>query len=93
MGYARANYEDLQEQLDSLIHPGFVREVEKSCLRQFPRYLKAMRLRAERLRLDATRDQARMLTVRGYWRDYVKLRAVRRADKVLNHTAAKPQPP
>jgi ATP-dependent helicase HrpA len=77
MGYARANYEDLQEQLDSLVHPGFVREVEKSRLRQFPRYLKAMRLRAERLRQDATRDQARMLTVRGYWRDYLKLRAVR----------------
>jgi ATP-dependent helicase HrpA len=77
MGYARANYEDLQEQLDSLVHPGFVREVEKSRLRQFPRYLKAMRLRAERLRQDATRDQARMLTVRGYWRDYLKLRAAR----------------
>ncbi len=40
-------------------------------LAQFPRYLKAMRLRAERLRQDATRDQARMLTVRGYWRDYL----------------------
>jgi ATP-dependent helicase HrpA len=34
-----------------------------------------MRLRAERLRQDATRDQARMLTVRSYWRDYLKLRA------------------
>ena len=75
MGYARANYEDLHEQLDWLVHPGFVREVEKLRLRQFPRYLKAMRLRAERLRQDATRDQARMLTVRSYWRDYLKLRA------------------
>jgi ATP-dependent helicase HrpA len=77
MGYARANYEDLQEQLDALVHPGFVREVGKARLRQFPRYLKALRLRAERLRQDATRDQARMLTVRGYWRDYLKLRAAR----------------
>jgi ATP-dependent helicase HrpA len=77
MGYAKANYEDLREQLDALVHPGFVREVEKSRLQQFPRYLKAMRLRAERLRQDATRDQARMLTVRGYWRDYLKLRAAR----------------
>ena len=80
MGYARANYEDLQEQLDWLVHPGFVREVEKSRLQQFPRYLKGMRLRAERLRRDATRDQARMLTVRGYWRDYLKLRARRDND-------------
>jgi len=36
-----------------------------------------MRLRAERLRQDATRDQARMLTIRGYWGEYLKLKAQR----------------
>jgi len=36
MGYARANYDDLREQLDALVHPGFVREVEKSRLRTMP---------------------------------------------------------
>jgi ATP-dependent helicase HrpA len=77
MGYARANYDDLREQLHALVHPGFVREVERSRLSHYSRYLKAMRLRAERLRQDATRDQARMLTVRGYWRDYLKLQAER----------------
>jgi ATP-dependent helicase HrpA len=77
MGYARANYDDLREQLGELVHPGFVREVDKAHLSHYPRYLKAMRLRAERLRQDATRDQARMLTVRGYWREYLKLRAER----------------
>ncbi|HEX6834502.1 MAG TPA: ATP-dependent RNA helicase HrpA [Rudaea sp.] len=77
MGYARANYDDLREQLDHLVYPGFVREIEKTRLAHVPRYLKAMRLRAERLRQDATRDQARMLTVRGYWRDYLKLKAER----------------
>ena len=77
LGYGRANYEDLREQLEALVHPGFVREVERPRLQQFPRYLKAMRLRAERLRQDATRDQARMLTVRGYWREYLKLHAAR----------------
>jgi len=75
MGYARANYDDLREQLDALVFPGFVSKVEKSHLVHYPRYLRAMRLRAERLRQDATRDQARMLTVRSYWRDYLKLRA------------------
>jgi ATP-dependent helicase HrpA len=59
------------------VFPGFVRNVEKARLSHFPRYLKAMRLRAERLRHDPTRDQARMLTVRGYWRDYLTLRAER----------------
>ena len=77
MGYARANYDDLREQLGALVYPGFVREVDKARLSHFPRYLKAMRLRAERLRLDATRDQARMLSVRGYWREYLKLKAER----------------
>jgi hypothetical protein len=74
MGYARANYDDLREQLDALVFPGFVSKVDKSHLSHYPRYLRAMRLRAERLRQDATRDQARMLTVRSYWREYLKLR-------------------
>jgi ATP-dependent helicase HrpA len=34
-----------------------------------------MRLRAERLRVDASRDQARLLALQGYWREYLKLRA------------------
>ena len=75
MGYGRANYDDLREQLDALIHPGFVRELTRSRLGHLPRYLKAMRLRGERLRQDAARDQARMLGVQFYWREYLKLRA------------------
>ena len=77
LGYARANYEDLREQLDALIHPGFVRALDRARLAQLPRYLKAMRLRAERLRQDPARDQARMLTVQLYWREYLKLCAQR----------------
>jgi ATP-dependent helicase HrpA len=80
IGYAKANYDDLREQLAELVHPGFVQKVHKSRLQHFPRYLKAMRLRAERLRQDATRDQARMLTVRGYWREYLKRKASSDAD-------------
>jgi ATP-dependent helicase HrpA len=80
LGFARANYDDLREQLAALIYPGFVRDVAKPRLAQLARYLKAMRLRAERLRQDAARDQARMLTVRTYWRDYLQLRAERGAD-------------
>ncbi|MHB8679618.1 MAG: ATP-dependent RNA helicase HrpA [Rudaea sp.] len=83
LGYARANYDDLREQLDALVYPGFVRNVEKSRLAQFPRYLKAMRLRAERLRQDASRDQARMLTVRLYWVDYLKRTASGDANPAL----------
>ena len=83
IGYAKANYDDLREQLAALVHPGFVRAIPKPRMQHLPRYLKAMRLRAERLRQDATRDQARMLTVRGYWREYLKLDASGEADPAL----------
>jgi ATP-dependent helicase HrpA len=80
MGFARANYDDLHEQLGALVHPGFVCDVPRARLAHYPRYLKAMRLRAERLRQDPTRDQARMLTVRGYWSEYLKLKAQRNVE-------------
>jgi ATP-dependent helicase HrpA len=75
MGFARASYDDLREQLDGLLTPGFLRELPMARLAHYPRYLKAMRLRAERLRQDPSKDQQRMLQVLPYWRDYLKHRA------------------
>ncbi|MFC5743787.1 ATP-dependent RNA helicase HrpA [Dyella tabacisoli] len=75
LGFARASYDDLREQLDGLLVPGFLRELPTARLAHFPRYLKAMRLRAERLRQDPTKDQQRMLQVLPYWREYLKHRA------------------
>ena len=75
MGFARASYDDLREQLDSLLTPGFLRELPTSRLAHYPRYLKAMRLRAERLRQDPAKDQQRLLQVLPFWRDYLKHRA------------------
>ena len=63
MGFARANYDDLRAQLARLVRPGFVREVPFERLAEFPRYLRAMGLRVERLQQDPRRDQARMLAV------------------------------
>ncbi|QWT20605.1 ATP-dependent RNA helicase HrpA [Bacillus sp. NP157] len=68
MGFAKASYDDLREQLAGLMQPGFLRELPLSRLAHIPRYLKAMRLRAERLRQDPQRDQSRMLQVLPYWR-------------------------
>jgi len=68
MGFAKASYDDLREQLAALLQPGFLRELPTSRLVHLPRYLKAMRLRAERLRQDPARDQSRMLQVLPYWR-------------------------
>jgi ATP-dependent helicase HrpA len=68
MGFAKASYDDLREQLAALLQPGFLRDLPTSRLAHLPRYLKAMRLRAERLRQDPARDQSRMLQVLPYWR-------------------------
>jgi ATP-dependent helicase HrpA len=75
LGFARASYDDLLEQFDALLPPGFLRELSLPRLAHFPRYLKAMRLRAERLRQDPARDQQRMLQVMPYWRAYLQQRA------------------
>nr|WP_049621630.1 ATP-dependent RNA helicase HrpA [Frateuria defendens] len=75
MGFARASYDDLREQFDALLEPGFLRELPTARIAHVPRYLKAMRLRAERLRQDPAKDQQRMLQVLPYWREYLKHRA------------------
>ena len=80
IGFAKANYDDLREQRDELLAPGFLRTTDPAHLAHFPRYLRAMRLRAERLRHDPARDQARMLGVQRYWREFLKHRADARAD-------------
>ena len=61
IGWARANLDDLQAQLDGLVPPGFLRDVPADVLTDYPRYLKAMALRAERAQRDPVRDQQRML--------------------------------
>ncbi len=80
IGFARASYDDLREQLDALLTPGFLRELPPERLAHYPRYLKAMRLRGERLRQDPAKDQQRMLQVLPYWREHLKHRAAGDAD-------------
>jgi len=79
LGFAKASYDDMHEQLDSLLSVGFLHELSLARLAHFPRYLKAMRLRAERLQQDPTKDQQRLLQVLPYWREYLKHRTERGA--------------
>ncbi|MEX3636921.1 ATP-dependent RNA helicase HrpA [Paraburkholderia sp. BR14320] len=51
-----AAYTDLQNQLDALIGKRFVVDTPYAQLAHFPRYLKGMALRIDKLRADATRD-------------------------------------
>src|SRR5699024_6625086 len=59
--WARANLDDMQAQLAALAPPGFLREVPEALLAEYPRYLQALELRAERALRDPQRDQQRML--------------------------------
>ncbi|MEO8742253.1 MAG: ATP-dependent RNA helicase HrpA, partial [Lysobacteraceae bacterium] len=63
LGWAKGNLDDLRAQLAELLPPGFLRDTPAEALAQFPRYLKAMRMRAERAIDDPPRDQARMLEI------------------------------
>ncbi|WP_133947768.1 ATP-dependent RNA helicase HrpA [Rhodanobacter sp. TND4FH1] len=75
LGFARASYDDMREQVDALLTPGFLRDLAPSRLAHYPRYLKAIRLRGERLRQDPAKDQQRLLQVMPYWRAYLQHRA------------------
>jgi ATP-dependent helicase HrpA len=75
LGFARASYDDMHEQFEVLLAPGVLRELPTSRLAHLPRYLKAMRLRGERLRQDPAREQQRMLQVMPYWRAWLQHRA------------------
>jgi len=52
---------DMQAQLQTLIHKRFVAETEHGQLAHFPRYLKAVQVRMDKLRTDPTRD-ARLMS-------------------------------
>jgi ATP-dependent helicase HrpA len=47
---------DMQTQLQGLVHKRFIAETEYSQLAHFPRYLKAMNIRLEKLRANPARD-------------------------------------
>jgi len=66
LGWAKGNLDDMRAQLAALLPPGFLRETPADALAQLPRYLKAMRVRAERALNDPVRDQARMLEIQPF---------------------------
>ncbi len=66
MGWASGNLDDIREHLLALVRPGFLRDTPAELLAEFPRYLKALSLRAERAIADPLKDQARMLELKPY---------------------------
>ena len=66
IGWASGNLDDMQAQLAALVPPGFLRDVPAEALAGYPRYLRALLLRAERALRDPVRDQARMLELKPF---------------------------
>jgi ATP-dependent helicase HrpA len=84
MGYATANLADAREHLESLVHPGFLREVGFERLAHYPRYLEGLRLRIERLKRDPAKDQAKLLEVLPFWRAWQRLSVARPGDREVD---------
>jgi ATP-dependent helicase HrpA len=66
LGWASGNLDDLKAQLAGLVPQGFLRDTPADALVEYPRYLKALSLRAERALRDPVRDQARMLELKPF---------------------------
>jgi len=66
VGWASGNLDDMKAQLAALVPPGFLREVPAATLAEYPRYLRGLRMRAERALRDPVRDQARMLELKPF---------------------------
>lgn len=61
---------DVAQQLDDLVYPGFLSELDQGRLQHYPRYLRAV---AERLRLleeNPRRDQDRAAVIQPWWARY-----------------------
>jgi ATP-dependent helicase HrpA len=66
IGWARGNLDDMRAQLAALVPPGFLRDVPATALAEYPRYLKALVIRAGRALDDPVRDQQRMLELKPF---------------------------
>ena len=62
--------EDIGSQLDDLVYPGFLAELESGRLAHFPRYLRAVEERLLQLELNPLRDSQRQAEVEPWWTRY-----------------------
>jgi ATP-dependent helicase HrpA len=63
--------EDLESQLDDLLYPGFLSDLEPGRLQHYPRYLQAVEERLTALEQNPPRDRQRQDDVDPWWRRYL----------------------
>ncbi len=61
---------DMKEQLDGLVYKGFLADVAYKHLQDYPRYLKALEARADRMPTGAQRDRQRLQEMLGLHEDW-----------------------
>jgi len=62
--------EDVESQLHDLVYEGFLDDLEPGRLQHYPRYLKAVLMRVERLAHDPVQDTTRAAAVSEWWHKY-----------------------
>ncbi len=61
---------DIKAQLGNLVYPGFARETPAEWLKEYPRYLKAIEQRFEKIGSQLQRDRVWSGELAGYWEQY-----------------------
>jgi ATP-dependent helicase HrpA len=63
-------FDDLHSQLQDLVYPAFLGELESGRLQHYPRYLRAVEERLAQLELNPLRDRQRQAEVEPWWQRY-----------------------
>ncbi|WP_455231974.1 ATP-dependent RNA helicase HrpA [Geopseudomonas aromaticivorans] len=71
---------DIKAQLAHLVYPGFVRQTPVEWLREYPRYLKAIEQRLDKVGSQLQRDRVWSGELAGYWEQY-QARAAKHAQE------------
>ncbi len=61
---------EVRNHLNSLIYTGFVRQTPLAQLKHFPRYLKAVQIRLDKLERDPAKDEVKATQLRPLWQAY-----------------------
>ena len=64
---------DIKDQLNALVFPGFLDQLDMDELRQYPRYLKAILKRIDKLSGNAHKDRGLRLQIQDLWDEYKSL--------------------
>jgi ATP-dependent helicase HrpA len=78
-GAPRAALDDVRVQLEHLVPPGLLQRAPRERLAHLPRFLRAIRVRLERLPNGPQKDQAKAAQVLPFWNDWLKHHAGLRA--------------